>query len=205
MGVVAVTHLLVDLAGVLATFDRAPRIDALAHLAGCTETDVDERLYGSGFVDAADEGALDVEGVRAGIVTRLGLGRWSAFADAAWMAAFAEDADVLAVLDALDPAVAVGLLTDNDALVGSLIGQYLPGVARRCPVVVVSGVTGVRKPGAGAFRAGLAAVGARAPQCVFVDDSRSNVEGGLAVGVDSVLFTDPAQLTHDLGRRGLMP
>lgn len=202
---VAVTHLLVDLAGVLATFDRAPRIDALADLAGRTETDVAARLYGSGFVDAADEGAVDVEGVRTGIVARLGLDRWTAFADAAWMAAFAEDADVLAVLDSVDPAIRVGLLTNNDALVGSLIGRFLPGVARRCHTVVVSGVTGVRKPAAGAFRAGLAAVGAEAKRCVFVDDSRSNVEGGLAVGVDSVLFTDPAQLTHDLGRRGLIP
>jgi hypothetical protein len=37
---------------------------------------------------------------------------------------------------------------------------------------------------------------------VFVDDSSSNVEGGLAVGVDSVLFVHAGQLAEDLRRRG---
>jgi HAD superfamily hydrolase (TIGR01509 family) len=195
------THLLVDLAGVMATFDQEPRIAALARLSGLSENDVDERLYGSGFVDAADEGAFDEAGVRAGIVQRLGLDEASAELDAAWMAAFAEDAAVLDVLDTV-PAAGVGLLSNNDALVGSLITTFLPGVAQRCHAVVVSGITGVRKPAAAAYQAGLRALGVDAERCVFVDDSSSNVEGGLAVGVDSVLFVHAGQLTEDLRRRG---
>jgi FMN phosphatase YigB (HAD superfamily) len=195
------THLLVDLAGVLATFDQEPRIAALARLSGLTENDVDERLYGSGFVDAADEGVFDEAEVRAGIVQRLGLDEASAELDAAWMAAFEEDAAVLAVLDTA-AAAGVGLLSNNDALVGSLIKTFLPGVAQRCHAVVVSGVTGVRKPAAAAYQAGLAALGVDPERCVFVDDSSSNVAGGLAVGVDSVLFVHAGQLAEDLRRRG---
>ena len=195
------THLLVDLAGVLATFDQEPRIAALARLSGLPENDVDERLYGSGFVDAADEGAFDKAEVRAGIVQRLGLDGAPAQLDAAWMAAFEEDAAVLAVLDTA-AAAGVGLLSNNDALVGSLIKTFLPGVAQRCHAVVVSGVTGVRKPAAAAYQAGLAALGVDPERCVFVDDSSSNVAGGLAVGVDSVLFVHAGQLAEDLRRRG---
>ena len=196
------THLLVDLAGVLARFDQEPRIAALARLSGLPENDVDERLYGSGFVDAADEGVFDETGVRAGIVQRLGLDSASAELDAAWMAAFEEDAAVLAVLDTV-AAAGVGLLSNNDALVGSLIMTFLPGVARRCHVVVVSGVTRVRKPAAAAYRAGLAALGVDTARCVFIDDSSSNVEGGRSVGLDSILFVHAVQLAEDLGRRGL--
>src|SRR4051794_18519067 len=195
------THLLVDLAGVLARFDQEPRIAALARLSGLPENDVDERLYGSGFVDAADEGAFDEAEVRAGIVQWLGLDAASAELDAAWMAAFEEDAAVLAVLDTA-AAAGVGLLSNNDALVGSLIRTFLPGVARRCHAVVVSGTTGVRKPAAAAYQAGLTALGVDPARCVFVDDSSSNDEGGLAVGVDSVLFVNAGQLAEDLGRRG---
>src|SRR4051794_40597542 len=60
--------------------DRCP-----GRLSGLPENDVDERLYGSGFVDAADEGAFDEAEVRAGIVQRLSLDAASAELDAAWM------------------------------------------------------------------------------------------------------------------------
>ena len=147
---------------------------------------------------------MDAVGVRAGIVERLGLDCPPDEVDAAWMAAFMEDGAVLAVLEALDPSVRVGLLSNNDALVGSLIETYLPGVAARCDAVVVSGVTGVRKPSERAYAAGLAALGASAAGCVFVDDSPSNVEGGRAAGIDSVLHTDPVQLARDLAERGVV-
>ena len=63
-------------------------------------------------------------------------------------------------------------------------------------------MTGVRKPAAAAYQAGLTALGVDPQRCVFVDDSSSNVEGGLAVGVDSVLFVHAGQLAEDLRRRG---
>ena len=74
------------------------------------------------------------------------------------MAAFEEDAAVLAVLDTA-AAAGVGLLSNNDALAGSLIRTFLPAVGRRCHAVVVSGTTGVRKPAAAAYEARLTALG----------------------------------------------
>ena len=44
-GAVTPTHLLVDLAGVLATFDRQPRIAALARLSGHAEEGLDPRSW----------------------------------------------------------------------------------------------------------------------------------------------------------------
>jgi HAD superfamily hydrolase (TIGR01509 family) len=120
------------------------------------------------------------------------------------MAAFEEDAAVLAALDTA-AAVGIGLLSNNDALVGSLIRTFLPGVAQRCHTLVVSGVTGVRKPAAAAYQAGLNALGVDPEQCVFVDDSSSNVEGGLAAGLDSILFVHAGQLEPVLRIMGRGP
>lgn len=192
-----------DLAGVLTVFDRRPRLAALARLSGLSESDVGERLYGSGFVGSADAGAVDAEGVRAGIAARLELDCGTDEMEAAWMAAFTENPAALAVLDGLQPALVVALLSNNDALVGSLLGEHLPGVVARCDAVLVTGVLRAQKPDPRAYARALEALGVAASACLFVDDSPDNVDGARAVGIDSVLYTAPAELAAEFEARGL--
>ncbi len=201
---VAPTHLLMDLAGVLAVFDRQPRLVALGRLCGLSAGEVAARVYSSGFVEAADSGEFDADGVRAGISGRLGLRCALEEVDAAWMAAFQEDPAALAVMDAARPREVVALFSNNDALVGSLVGQYLPGVAARCDAIVFAGVLGVRKPAEQAYTRALQELGVAAERCLFVDDNPDNVEAGRAAGIDSVLYTSPAQLHRELAARGAL-
>ncbi len=125
--------------------------------------------------------------------------------DAAWMAAFQEDPAALTVMDAARPPAVVALFSNNDALVGSLVGQYLPGVAARCDAIVFAGVLGVRKPAEQAYTRALQTLGVAAERCLFVDDNPDNVEAGHAAGIDSVLYTSPAQLHRELAARGALP
>ena len=192
-----------DLAGVLAAFDHDPRLAALGRLAGLTEGEVQARLYDSGFVEAADGGELDADGVRAGIAERLELNCPPEEVSAAWMAAFAEDAAALAVLDTVRPPAVVGLLSNNDALVGALLEEYLPGVVARCDAILVAGVLGAQKPTERAFARALEELGATAERCLFVDDDPDNVDGGRAAGIDSVRYTSPEQLARELSARGM--
>jgi len=203
VGRVAPTHLLMDLAGVLAAFDHGPRLAALGRLSRLTEDEVQARLYDSGFVDAADGGELDADGVRAGIIERLELNCPPEEVSAAWMAAFAEDAAALAVLDTVRPPAVVGLLSNNDALVGALLEEYLPGVVARCDAILVAGVLGAQKPAEGAYIRALEELGATAERCLFVDDNQDNVDGGHAAGIDSVRYTSPEQLARELSARGM--
>jgi len=198
MVLVAPTHLLMDLAGVLAVFDRHPRLVALGRLCGLAPGEVAARVYSSGFVEAADSGEFDADGVRAGISERLGLRCAPEEVDAAWMAAFQEDPA------AARPPAVVALFSNNDALVGSLVGQYLPGVAARCDAIVFAGVLGVRKPAEQAYTRALQTLGVAAERCLFVDDNPDNVEAGRAAGIDSVLYTSPAQLHRELAARGAL-
>ena len=69
--------------------------------------------------------------------------------------------------------------------------------------VVVSADEGLIKPDARIYERLLTRNGLKAADCVFIDDSPHNVAGAKAVGMDAVLFTDPATLERDLRARGL--
>ena len=56
--------------------------------------------------------------------------------------------------------------------------------------VVISGLLGVIKPDAEAFRRLLATIGA--PTCVFIDDREENVVAAAAAGIEAIHFTPDA-------------
>ncbi len=202
---VAPTHLLMDLAGVLAVFDRQPRLVALGRLCGLSSGEVAARVYSSGFVEAADSGEFDADGVRAGISGRLGLRCAPEEVDAAWMAAFQEDPAALAVMDAARPACGGGAVQQQRRAGGVVGGPVFARVAARCDAIVFAGVLGVRKPAEQAYTRALQTLGVAAERCLFVDDNPDNVEAGRAAGIDSVLYTSPAQLHRELAARGALP
>lgn len=70
--------------------------------------------------------------------------------------------------------------------------------------VVVSGEVGMLKPDRDIFELFLARNDLTAGSCLFIDDSRHNVEGSRAVGMDAIHFESPQQLRRDLARRGLL-
>lgn len=70
--------------------------------------------------------------------------------------------------------------------------------------VVVSGIEKRIKPDPVIFQILLDRNGLAAGDCLFIDDSPRNVAGAQAVGMQAVLFTDPASLERDLVARGLL-
>lgn len=70
--------------------------------------------------------------------------------------------------------------------------------------IVVSGQAGLLKPDAAIYRLLLDRNGLQPQDCIFIDDSASNVEGARALGIDAILFTDAEALGHALAARGLL-
>ena len=70
--------------------------------------------------------------------------------------------------------------------------------------VVVSAHERLLKPDAAIYRLFLDRYGRRAEHCLFIDDSRKNVDGALAVGMQAVHFRGAAGLAADLARFGLI-
>ena len=79
-----------------------------------------------------------------------------------------------------------------------------PRLGSACGTTIVSGREKVLKPQPQIFallceRAGLAPA-----DCLFIDDSASNVAGAAAFGMDAILFTAPEALEISLTERGLL-
>jgi 2-haloacid dehalogenase len=70
--------------------------------------------------------------------------------------------------------------------------------------VVVSGEERMIKPDPALFRLFLDRFGLDPGATFYVDDSEANVAAARQLGLDAVLFADPAQLRRDLTARGLL-
>jgi putative hydrolase of the HAD superfamily len=64
--------------------------------------------------------------------------------------------------------------------------------------VVISGLVGLRKPDPEIYLLAADRIGARAEDCVFIDDFNVNVEGAKAVGMTAILHTDARETIETL-------
>jgi glucose-1-phosphatase len=195
--------LLLDLAGVLADFDRDSRIDRLAAAAGLSSGEVATRLYDSGLVAAADAGELGAAAFRAELVGRLGLPD-DADLDELWTSAFTPYPGAVALLERLDPALPRGLLTNNDALLATLLPRRFPGLFARMDPIAFAGALGVAKPDAAAYLHAIESWAVDPGEVLFVDDSEQNVDGARAAGLRAERAAGVDELTAVLVSAGLV-
>ncbi|MGI9524646.1 MAG: HAD family hydrolase [Hyphomicrobiaceae bacterium] len=78
-----------------------------------------------------------------------------------------------------------------------------PFLEERFRDVVVSGHEGLTKPEPEIFNRLLRRNSLKSRDCIFIDDSRPNVIGARAVGMDAILFQSPDALKSELHRRDL--
>lgn len=92
-------------------------------------------------------------------------------------------------------------LTNFSAETLPLIGHY-PQLGL-LDDIVASGHVGVTKPDAAIYRIVLDRAGVDAADAVFLDDSPTNVDGAIAVGMPAVLFTDVPSARRALADLGV--
>jgi glucose-1-phosphatase len=90
--------LLVDLGGVLFSFDHQHRLTVLGECLGLPPGRVDELLWQSGFSAGCDAGRYRGAAVRAQIRRITGYAGSDEHLDAAWCSAFGPDPDVIGLL-----------------------------------------------------------------------------------------------------------
>jgi 2-haloacid dehalogenase len=66
--------------------------------------------------------------------------------------------------------------------------------------IVVSGEEGVVKPDPEIFQILLRRINRKADECLFIDDSRPNVEAAAALGFHTIVYVSPEQLERELER-----
>ncbi len=200
------TTVVVDLGGVLVTWDPVP---AVAAVVG--QERAERFVHGGGFDFAAWNLAQDS-------------GRSWADAEAAATASHPHLADEIA---AYRPHFALslrGLVPGTAQLLRALHERGVrlvaltnwsaetihhgpaayPEVFALFDDLVVSGAEGVAKPDPEIFRILARRLGHGIDGVFFVDDNAANVEAARSAGMDAVRFTDAATLRQDLQARGLL-
>jgi HAD superfamily hydrolase (TIGR01509 family) len=197
--------ILFDLNGVLYSYDRDARIAYLAATAQRSPDSVRAAIWGSGFEDRGDAGALDAAAYLHGFGSRIGFD----LSEAEWVAAQRQAVipieATLALLPRLHPAVRCAVLTNNNLLVKRHFSTLYPEVAamvgdRAC----VSAEFGARKPDPDAYRKCLARLGVDRAATLFVDDSSANVAGAREAGLEAYHYTGSEDLAAELNGRGLL-
>nr|PPQ62433.1 hydrolase [Streptomyces sp. QL37] len=112
-------------------------------------------------------------------------------------APFRADGRVVALLRRIRARVPLVLVTNaTPRLAEDLAVLGLADIAHH---VVSSAVEGVAKPDPAIYRIAAARAGVPMDRCLFVDDSRENVEAAVALGMTGVHFREPADLHGPFG------
>lgn len=102
----------------------------------------------------------------------------------------------------LSQKMTVGLLSDTDPIHWCSICSRWPWIAAiKNPTL--SYEVGVMKPNAAAYLAAAENVKTPPPQCLFIDDLESNVEGARAIGMHAIRFEGKDSLIRQLSTSGI--
>jgi putative hydrolase of the HAD superfamily len=107
--------------------------------------------------------------------------------------------EMVALVRAVGRQCRVGLLTNN--LRDSPL--WAPGLDESLFDVIVDASSGVRKPAPDAYAQLCRGFGREPSEVAFVDDSERNLEPARALGLATVLYTDPAQCRRELSALGV--
>jgi HAD superfamily hydrolase (TIGR01509 family) len=200
-----ISLILLDLNGVLYRYDRDARIAHLARLSGRAPADILAAIWQSGFEDDGDAGAFDEATYLHEFGSRIGY----PLSEAEWLdaqlAALSPLPDSLALLDQLDPALPLAVLTNNNLLIRRHIAALYPAIATRVAGRChVSAEFAARKPGPEVFQRCLARLGVTPATTLFIDDSAANVAGARQAGLHGHHFVSVDAMAAELARLGLI-
>ena len=186
--------LLVDLGGVLFSFDHEHRLDVLGGCLGLPPGRVDELLWQSGFSAACDAGRYrDAAAIRAQIRRITGYAGPDERLDAAWCSAFRPDPDVMRLL-ARHPGSQRGVFTNNGPLEEEVLTRLYPDVLGSFGHLFFCWRLAANKPDPAVYEQVTGLLAVPPGQISFADDSAGNVEAALACGWNAVRYRSPADL-----------
>jgi len=196
---------LFDLDNVLARYDRAARLAALATRAGKSAEQVKAALFDSGLEDESDLGRWRPREYAEELSRRLGAKVTLDDCIAARAASMTPDQATLGLVRRAAQRARVAILTNN----GLFLRAHLPAM---CPAlfplfsgrVHCSGEFGVAKPDPAIYRRCLALFDVSPADALFVDDNPDNVRGAAEAGLDGIHFTDTAALAQAFAMRHLI-
>jgi putative hydrolase of the HAD superfamily len=190
-----------DLGGVLCRFDPERRVRAIAARSHREPSEVAAFLDHS-LLASLDDGTLDGDALHRLVRERLGWDVSLRELARAWCAAFEPDEAMLALARRVTAPAA--LLTNNGPPLSDAFADVLPDVAAVVPVAIFTAALGHAKPDPDAFLVACGMIGATPATTLFVDDTRANVDGARAAGLEAVRCTGLEAVTVALEHAGVL-
>jgi putative hydrolase of the HAD superfamily len=186
--------LLVDLGGVLFSFDHEYRLTVLDERLGLPPGRVDELLWQSGFSADCDAGRYrDAAAIRAQIRRITGYGGSDQHLDAAWCSAFRPDPEVIELLGRHGGGRR-GVFTNNGPLEEEVLTRLYPDAFGPFEHLFFCWRLTANKPDPAVYRQVTDLLAVSPGQIGFADDSADNVEAALACGWHAVRYRSPGDL-----------
>jgi len=194
-----------DLDNVLFDYDLAARLEHLSRLTGIAPQAIRERLWESGFEDAADAGQWgDGQSYLGEFSRRLGhplsRGQWIE----ARRVSMTPRPEMLGLVERLKTAGEVALLTNNVPLLAEALAEICPEVPQLFGAqVFFSCQLRLAKPDPAIYLAVCQALGCAPGAAVFIDDKAENADGATRAGLAGLHFTGLEALTSALALLGV--
>jgi glucose-1-phosphatase len=197
----AIALVLFDMNGVLCRYDKSKRVAVLSRISGMAPEAIDAAIWGSGFEDEGDAGAMDgatyLRRFGEAIGYPLTLAEWTE----AQAASMTPDLPMLGLARRTAARARVAVLTNNNTLIRDQIDVLMPELR---PIfgdaIRVSAEFGARKPEPPSFLGCIAALGVAPGDTLFIDDSETNVAGAERAGLLAHHFTGQRELEELLAR-----
>ena len=200
------TTIIFDFDGVLSAYDRTDRLADISRITGLDSATILDRIWGSGFEDAADGGtyADDVAYLHAfndHLGYQLSRDDWIASRAAAmqhW-----PDMHDLAIR--LCEHYKLAMLTNNGPLTKTAFGRLAPETAKLFgDKAFFSCDFGTKKPDGKIFKQVASRLGSDPEECIFIDDKQRHCDGASEVGMTGIRFNGIDRLTGELARLGVV-
>jgi glucose-1-phosphatase len=200
-----ISVVLFDMNEVLCHYDRAARIMSLAHASGQPPSLIEAAIWGSGYEDLGDMGAMDADEYLRGFGERIGY----VLSLEEWIAALKDAVtplpEALALAAQIGREVRIAVLTNNNLLVARQIDTFFPELR---PLfgdsIFVSAEFRARKPDPEIYRRCVDRLGVSPQATLFVDDSPINVAGAEQATLQGHCYTSAEVLAHALRRYGFL-
>jgi putative hydrolase of the HAD superfamily len=200
-----IRYVVFDMDEVLCHYDFAGRLAIMADALGVPAATIDEKIFQSGFDEAADRGEHTAESYLAGFAERLGVPVSAGIWLDARRRSMTPNRDVIALVEALSSRVGLAMLTNNGPLLQRHIADVFPPATRLfADRAFFSCQFGAGKETPDVFPRLLDRLGAEATQTLFIDDWQSYLDNAHSVGLHTHLFRGAGGLRSALSDHGLI-
>lgn len=195
-----------DFDGVLSAYDRPARLNAISRITGLDSATILERIWGSGFEDAADSGkCADEAAYLNGFNDHLGFQLTREQWIASRAAAMQHRPDMHDLASSLNAHLKLAMLTNNGPLTKAIFGRLAPETADLFGNrAFFSCDFGTKKPDRKIFELVAERLGSDPAQCIFVDDKQRHCDGASAAGMTGIRFAGTDDLKDRLQHLGVV-